>query len=156
MKDSAGQVRGLKDFAGKVVVVFFGYTQCPDVCPVTMTELVQVKKLLNAKKAGLGDKLQAVFISVDPQRDTPQVLQAYLGNFDPVFVALRPTLDQLAEVTRHFRVYSKKVAGPTPESYSVDHSTGSYVFDPQGRVRLYSRYGSGAQGLADDIALLLR
>jgi protein SCO1/2 len=150
--DQNGQRRMLSDFAGKIVVVFFGYTQCPDVCPATLTELVQVKQLLGPD----GDRLQAIFITVDPERDTPELLKAYMGNFDPGFVALRPTVAELPEVARAFKIYYKKAEGKTPGSYSMDHSAGSYVFDGKGRVRLYSRYGAGAQALASDIRLLLK
>jgi protein SCO1/2 len=152
LTDHNGQVRTLMDFAGKIVVVFFGYTQCPDVCPTTMAEMAQVKQMLGPD----GDKLQAIFITVDPERDTPELLKAYMASFDPGFVALRPTLAELPEVARNFKVYYKKSEGKTPGSYSMDHSAGSYVFDGQGRLRLYSRYGAGAQVLASDIGLLLK
>ena len=152
LKDHTGQERKLTDFNGKVVVVFFGYTQCPDVCPTTMTELVEVKRLLGAN----GDKLQAVFITVDPTRDTAELLNAYVTNFDPSFVALIPTPEQLVEVAKEFKIYYKKVDGKTPTSYTMEHSAGSYIFDGQGQVRLFSRYGSGAQALAQDIAVLLK
>jgi protein SCO1/2 len=150
--DQNGQLRSIKDFAGKVVVVFFGFTQCPDVCPTSMAELAQIKKTLGPD----GDKLQAVFITVDPERDTPELLKAYMGNFDPSFIALRPTLDQLPEVAKNFKVYYKKVDGKTSGSYSMDHSAGSYVYDTKGRIRLYSRYGTGPEGLTSDIRLLLK
>lgn len=150
--DHNGQVRTLKDFAGKVVVVFFGYTQCPDVCPTTMAELAQVKQLLGPD----GNKLQGIFITVDPERDTPELLKAYMGNFDASFLALRPTMAQLPEVAKDFKIYYKKVDGETPGSYSMDHSAGSYIFDGKGRIRLYTRYGSGAEALASDIRLLLK
>ncbi|CAN5262256.1 SCO family protein [soil metagenome] len=150
--DHNGQLRTLKDFAGKVVVVFFGFTQCPDVCPTSMAELAEVKKLLGAD----GDKLQAIFITVDPERDTPELLKAYMGNFDPGFLALRPTLEQLPQVARDFKIYYKKVDGKTKGSYTMDHSAGSYIFDTQGRIRLYNRYGSGAEVVASDIRLLLK
>ena len=144
-------MRSLKDFAGKVVVVFFGYTQCPDVCPASMAELAQIKKSLGAD----GGKLQAVFITVDPERDTAELLKAYMANFDPAFLALRPTLDKLPELAKDFKIYYKKVDGKTPGSYSMDHSAGSYVFDTKGRLRLYSRYGTGPEGLTSDIRMLL-
>lgn len=151
LSDQNGQTRTLKDFSGKIVVVFFGYTQCPDVCPTTMTELAQVKKLLGPD----GDKLQAVFITVDPERDTPELLKAYMGNFEPSFVALRPTLAELPALAKDFKVFYKKAEGKTPGSYSMDHSAGSYIFDAKGRIRLYTRYGSGAENLVSDIRLLL-
>ena len=152
LTDHNGQLRTLKDFAGKVVVVFFGFTQCPDVCPTSMAELAQVKQQLGAD----GDKLQAIFITVDPERDTADMLKAYMGNFDPTFLALRPTLEQLPQVAKDFKIYYKKVDGKTPGSYTMDHSAGSYVFDEKGRIRLYNRYGSGADGLASDIRLLIK
>lgn len=152
LADQDGRVRTLKDFSGKIVVVFFGFTQCPDVCPTSLTELAQIKKLLEAD----GHKLQAIFVTVDPERDTPELLKAYMGNFDPSFLALRPTLEQLPQVAKDFKIYYKKVDGKTPTSYSMDHSAGSYVFDQKGRIRLYNRYGSGAEALASDIRLLLK
>ena len=152
LSDQYGKTRSIKDFAGKVVVVFFGFTQCPDVCPTSMAELAGIKKSLGAE----GDKLQAIFITVDPERDTPELLKAYMGNFDPTFLALRPSIDKLPDVAKDFKIYYKKVEGRTAGSYSMDHSAGSYVFDPKGRVRLYNRYGSGAEGLTDDIRLLLK
>ena len=103
-----------------------------------------------------GAKLQGIFISVDPERDTPEVLKAYMLNFDPTFVALRPTLEQLPGVAKDFKVYYKKVEGRTATSYSMDHSAGSYVFDTRGNLRLYNRYGSGIDGLVGDIKQLLK
>ena len=152
LTDHNGQLRTLKDFAGKIVVVFFGFTQCPDVCPTSMAELTQVKQLLGPD----GDKLQTVFITVDPERDTPALLKAYMANFDPTFLALRPTPEQLPQLAKDFKVYYKKVEGRTAGSYSMDHSAGSYIFDGNGRIRLYNRYGAGAEVLASDIRLLLK
>ncbi len=152
LPDHFGQTRTMADFKGKVVVVFFGFAQCPDVCPTTMAELAEVKKSLGKD----GDKLQGILITVDPERDTPEVLKAYMQNFDPSFLALRGTLEQTAATAKHFKTYYKKVDGKTSTSYTMDHSAGSYVFDTQGRVRLYTRYGSGAAALADDIKLLLK
>ncbi len=152
LTDHNGQPRHIKDFAGKVVVVFFGYTQCPDVCPTTLQELLEVRRMLGAD----GEKLQAVFITVDPERDTPELLKAYMANFDPSFVALRPTPEQLQPLLKDFKIYAKKVDGKTATSYTMDHSAQSYLYDPQGRLRLYNRYGSGAQAVADDARLLLK
>ncbi|MEY4303069.1 MAG: hypothetical protein RJB06_1476 [Pseudomonadota bacterium] len=152
LPDQNGQVRKLKDFSGKLVVVFFGYTQCPDVCPTTMQELAEVKRLLGPD----GDKLQAVFVTVDPERDTTELLKSYVENFDASFVALRPTQEQLPAIAKEFKIYFKRVEGKTPTSYTMDHSAGSYTFDTQGRVRLFNRYGMGAQALADDFKLLLK
>lgn len=152
LTDHNQQRRSLSDFKGKVVVVFFGYTQCPDVCPTSLTELVEVKRLLGPQ----ADKLQAVFVTVDPERDTAELLKAYMANFDPSFVAFVPKPEELVQVAKDFKIYFKKVEGKTPTSYTMDHSAGSYVYDTQGRLRLYSRYGSGASALAQDIAVLLK
>ncbi|MFM8576923.1 MAG: SCO family protein [Limnohabitans sp.] len=152
LPDQNGQLRTLKDFAGKAVVVFFGYTQCPDVCPTTLQELQQVKRLLGAD----GEKLQAIFVTVDPERDTAELLKAYMESFDPSFVALRPPPEQLQALLKDFKIYAKKVEGKTATSYTMDHSAQSYMYDPQGRLRLYSRYGSGTQAMVDDLRLLLK
>ncbi len=151
LSDQHGQVRTLKDFSGKVVVVFFGFTQCPDVCPTALQEIAEAKQLLGADAA----KLQGIFITIDPERDTPELLKAYVANFGPDFVALRPSPEQLPKVTKDFKIYYKKVEGKTPTSYSMDHSAGSFTFDPQGRIRLYNRHASGAAVLAADARILL-
>lgn len=151
LPDIDGRSRSLADFKGKVVVVFFGFTQCPDVCPTTMAELAQVKKTLGAD----GDKVQGVFVTVDPDRDTPELLKAYLGSFDPSFVALRGTADQLKAAAQEFKVYYAKVPGKTPETYTMDHTAASFIFDTEGRIRIFSRYGSGAEALSQDIQTLL-
>ena len=152
LADADGKVRTLADFKGKVVVLFFGYAQCPDVCPTTMTEMAQVKQQLGKD----GDELQVVFITVDPARDTPTVLKAYMGAFDPSFVALIPTPEQLAATAKDFKAYYKKVDGSTPTSYSMDHSAASYVYDTEGRLRLYARYGAGAAPMLADVQALLK
>lgn len=152
LTDHNGQVRHLPDFAGKVVVMFFGYTQCPDVCPTSMSELAEVKKALGKD----GDQLQGLFVTVDPQRDTPELLKAYMVNFDPSFLALYTTPDKLAELTKDYKIYYKRVEGKTPTSYTMDHSAGSYVYDTKGRLRLFTRYGMGAKSLTEDIRILLK
>ncbi|HEY0200498.1 MAG TPA: SCO family protein [Burkholderiaceae bacterium] len=151
LPDQDGRQRTLADFKGRVVVVFFGYTQCPDVCPTTLADLAAAKQQLGAD----GARLQPVFITVDPERDTPEVLKAYVANFGTDFVALRPTPEQLAALAKDFKLYYKKVDGKTAGSYTMDHSAGSYLYDPQGRLRVYSRYGMGAQAFAADAKLLL-
>ena len=151
LPDQNGRTRTLEDFKGKVVVVFFGFTQCPDVCPTTLAELAQVKKALGAD----GDKVQGVFITVDPERDKPELLKAYLESFDPGFVALRGSPEQLKDVAKEFKIYYAKVPGKTPDSYTMDHTAASFLFDPQGRVRVFSRYGAGATALMSDIKALI-
>ncbi|NMM76598.1 SCO family protein [Acidovorax sp. SRB_14] len=151
LTDHNGQARHLQDFRGKVVVVFFGFTQCPDVCPTSMQELAEVKQQLGAD----GERLQGIFVTVDPERDTPEMLKAYMANFDPSFLALSGSPAEIAAVAKDFKIYYKKVDGKTPTSYTMDHSAGSYVYDPQGRLRVYHRYGSGTQALAADVRALL-
>jgi len=134
-------------------VVFFGYTQCPDFCPTTLSEWVQVKKALADK----GDLLQAVFITLDPERDTPELLKAYMANFDPSFLALIPSVSDLPELAKSFKVYYKKIPlTGNADSYTMDHSAGTYVYDTSGRLRLYARYGLGPAAMAADIAQLLK
>lgn len=151
LTDQDGRARSLADFKGKVVVVFFGYTQCPDVCPTTMAEVAEVKRSLGAD----GEKVQGVFVTIDPERDTGQLLKAYMASFDPSFVALRGSAEQTQAAAKEFKVFYAKVPGKTPESYTMDHTAASFIFDTEGRVRVYARYGSGAQALGDDIKLLL-
>lgn len=151
LTDQFGQRRTLADFKGKVVLVFFGFTQCPDVCPTTLTEIAQVKQALGSD----GERIQGIFISVDPERDTPEIMKQYMASFDPSFLALNAPLDQLPDLAKRYKIYYKKVEGKTPTSYTMDHSAGTYVYDPQGRIRLYHRYGSGVQGLIADVKQLL-
>lgn len=152
LTDHNGQVRHLQDFSGKIVVMFFGYTQCPDVCPTSMAELAEVKKALGKD----GERLQGLFVTVDPQRDTPELLKAYMANFDPSFLALYTTPEKLVELAKDYKVYYKRVEGKTPTSYTMDHSAGSYVYDTKGQLRLFTRYGGGAQALTSDIQILLK
>ena len=151
LPDTEGRMRSLQEFRGKAVVVFFGYTQCPDVCPATMAELAQARQLLGPD----GARVQGIFVTVDPERDTPQVLKAYVANFGPDIVALRGTPEQTAAVAKEFKVFFRKVEGKAPGSYTMDHTAASFVFDPQGRLRLYTRYGIGAQALAGDLKQIL-
>jgi len=149
--DQSGQRRNLTDFKGKVVVLFFGYTQCPDVCPTSLSELVRVKQLLGKD----GELLQGVFVTVDPERDSAEMLKAYIASFDESFIAFVPSPEQLKAVAKDFKIYYRKADGQTPTSYTMDHSAGSYVYDTNAQLRLLSRYGSGAEVLAHDIKALL-
>jgi len=152
LPDAKGQTRSLADFKGKVVMVFFGYTQCPDFCPTNLSEMVQVKQNLGAQ----GDKMQAIFITLDPERDTPELLPTYMGNFDPSFVALIPSLAELPALAKDYKIYYKKVEGAKPANYTLDHSAGTYIYDTEGRLRLYARYGLGAPALTADVEQLLK
>lgn len=151
LPDHTGKLRTLADFKGSVVVVFFGFTQCPDVCPTTLAEMKAVKSRLGAN----GKRLQVLFVSVDPERDTPELLASYVTAFDPGFVGLRGDAEATAKVAKDFKVFYQKVPGRTPDSYTVDHTAGSYIFDPQGRMRLYVRHGQSAEKIAADIERLL-
>lgn len=152
LTDHNGKPRTLEDFRGQIVVMFFGFTHCPDVCPTTLAELaVAVKKL-----GPSGEKVQVLLVTVDPERDTPELLAKYVTAFNPKFLALRGNADETARVAKEFKVIFQKVAGPRPENYSMDHSAGSYIFDRQGRLRLYVGYGRGADVFAHDIDLLLK
>lgn len=151
LKDHHGNLRTLADFKGKIVVTFFGFTQCPDVCPTSMTTMAEVKRLLGDQ----GERLQVLFITVDPERDTQALLKEYMANFDPSFIALRPEPDELKDVAAAFKIYYKKVPGSTPTSYTMDHSAGKYIHDTEGRVRLFSAYGTDAATIASDIQILL-
>ena len=151
LPDADGKRRQLADFKGKVVVVFFGFTQCPDVCPTTLLELSAVKKALGAE----GARVQGIFITVDPERDTPELLRPYVNNFDPDFVALRGTPEETAALAKNFKVFFAKVPGKAEGNYTMDHTAASFVFDPKGKIRLYTRYGSGAEVLKSDLRMLL-
>ncbi len=152
LPDAQGRRRTLADFRGKVTVVFFGFTHCPDVCPTTMLELAEVRKALGAD----GERVAGIFVTVDPERDTPEVLGPYVSAFAPDFVALRGTPEETRALAKAFKVFYNKVPGKTEGSYSIDHTAGAYVFDAQGRVRLFTRYGTGATALKHDLALLLQ
>jgi protein SCO1/2 len=152
LADHTGKPRALADFRGRVVVMFFGFTHCPDVCPATLAELAAAVKKLGTD----GDKVQVLLVTVDPERDTPQVLSQYVSAFNPRFLALRGTAEETARVAKEFKIIYQKVAGARPDSYTMDHSAGTYIFDTQGRLRLYVSYGQGPEVFAHDIALLLK
>ena len=147
------KVRTLADFKGKVVMMFFGYTQCPDVCPTTLTEMQQVMTILGPQS----DKVQVLFVTVDPQRDTAAILKQYVPAFDPRFLGLSPADDAaLEKVAKDFKIYYKKVPGVSSGSYTMDHTAGSYAFDPDGRLRLYIKHAQGPETLAHDLKELLK
>jgi protein SCO1/2 len=152
LTDFNGQARKLSDFHGKAVVVFFGYTHCPDVCPTTMQELASAMKKLGPD----ADKVQVLFVTADPERDTPEILKQYVTAFDARFLGLRGTPEQTAQAAKNFKVLIQKNAGSDPRNYTVDHSSGTYLYDPQGRLRVYVSYGQGADVFAHDIAALLK
>jgi protein SCO1 len=152
LTDHNGQARTLADFKGKAVVIFFGFTQCPDVCPTTLAEMAEVMKLLGDD----AKRLQVLFVTVDPERDTAELLKKYTPAFHPSFLGLSGSLDATSKVAKEFKVFYQKVPGKTAGSYTMDHTANSFVFDPQGKVRLVVRHGMGAQSLVADLKQLLR
>jgi protein SCO1/2 len=151
LTDHTGKLRTLADFKGKAVMVFFGYTQCPDVCPTTMVEMANVMKQLGPQ----ADSVQVLFVTVDPERDTPALLSRYIPAFDSRFLGLSGDKAATEKVAKEFKVFYQKVPGKQPGSYTMDHTAGSYVFDPQGRVRLFVRHGQGAEPIVHDLKILL-
>ena len=151
LTDHNGKPRTLADFKGKAVVVFFGFMNCPDVCPTTMSEMASVMKQLGP----LADRVQVLFITVDPERDTPESLAKYVPAFDTRFLGLTGDKAAIEKVTKEFRVFFQKVPGKEPGSYSIDHTAGSYMFDPQGRIRLFVRHGQDGAPLVHDLKMLL-
>ncbi|MEO7495896.1 MAG: SCO family protein [Massilia sp.] len=151
LTDHTGKPRTLADFRGKVVVMFFGYTQCPDVCPTTMVEMANVMKELGPQ----ADQVQVLFVTVDPERDTQALLAEYVPAFDKRFIGLYGDAAATAAVARDFKVFYAKVSGKEPGSYSMDHTAGSYVFDRTGKVRLFLRHGQGTAPIVHDLKQLL-
>jgi len=151
LTDHNGKPRTMADFKGKVVIMFFGYTQCPDVCPTTMAEMSEVMKQLGPQ----ADQVQVLFVTVDPERDTQQLLAEYVPAFDKRFIGLYGTPEQTAAVGKEFKVMFAKVPGSTKGSYTMDHTAASYVFDKQGKLRLLIRSGQPAAAAVHDIKLLL-
>jgi protein SCO1 len=151
LKDPQGRTRTLADFRGKAVVLFFGYTQCPDVCPTTLAALAETMKRLGPD----ADRVQVLFVTVDPERDTPALLAQYVPAFDPRFLGLYGDADATARTAKEFKVLYQKVTGPSG-NYTMDHSAGTYVFDPQGRLRLYVSNGQGPDVFVHDLRELLK
>ena len=151
LTDHTGRTRTLADFRGKVVVLFFGYTQCPDVCPTTLSELAATMQKLGPD----ADRVQVLFVTVDPERDTADLLSRYVPAFNPSFLGLYGDAAATEATAKEFKILYQKQPGPTPGTYSVDHSAGTYIFDPQSRLRVYESYGRGPEVFAHDIRALL-
>lgn len=151
LTDHTGQKRSLADFEGKAVVMFFGYTHCPDVCPTTMAELKQTMKLLGDQ----ADAVQVLFVTLDPERDTQSVLAEFVPSFDSRFVGLTGSAEEIAATARMFKIFSSKVETEGHSGYTIDHSAGLYVYDKAGHIRLYVEYGQKPADLANDIRQLL-
>jgi len=147
-----GKPRTLADFRGRIVVLFFGYTHCPDICPTTLVEMAEVMKKLGQDAA----RVQVLFVTLDPERDTPEVLAKYVPAFDPAFLGLSGDAAATQRAAQEFKIFYEKRAGSSPSSYTIDHSGQSYVIDPQGRLRLFVRHDHIAQDLAEDLRTLLK
>jgi protein SCO1/2 len=152
LNDFNGQPRKLSDFRGKAVAVFFGYTHCPDVCPTTLAELASAIRKMGPE----GEKVEVLFITADPERDTPEVLKQYVTSFNPRFLGLRGSPEETAQIAREFKVIIQKNASGGAGNYTVDHSSGTYLYDPQGRLRVYVSYGQGADVFAHDLTAVLK
>lgn len=150
LTDHTGKVARLADFKGKVVVLFFGFTQCPDICPTTLGTSAAALKLLGSD----ADKVQVLFVTLDPERDTPQILASYVPAFNPGFIGLYGDGAATAAAAKEFKVFFQKQPGASPGSYSIDHTAASYAYDPQGRLRLYIKHGVTPEDLASDLRLL--
>lgn len=151
LADHTGKVRSMDDFKGKVVALFFGYTHCPDVCPTTMSDLKQTMKLLGKQ----ADDVQVLFVTLDPARDTQEVLSQFVPAFDSRFIGLRGTEEEIAATAAVFKIFSNKVKSEGASGYTIDHSAGMYVFDKAGKIRLYVEYGEKPADLANDLKTLL-
>ncbi len=147
-----GKPRTLEDFRGKAVVMFFGYTRCPDVCPTTLAEMAQAMKALGAD----AERVQVLLVTVDPERDTPQVLAQYVPAFDPRFLGLYGNEEATRRTAKEFKIFFEKREGAAPGAYTVDHSGQSYVFDTKGRLRLFMRHDRIAEDLPADLRRLLK
>lgn len=151
LTDHNGQPRSLENFRGKLVLVFFGYTQCPDVCPTTLSEMANVMQLLDKD----ADKVQVLFVTLDPDRDTPALLSRYVPAFHPGFLGLVGDKAATDEVVKEFKLFVQKIPAKSGSGYTIDHTAGSYVFDKQGHIRLFIRHGQGAEPIVKDIRALL-
>ena len=151
LTDHSGQPRTLSDFKGSVVVLFFGYIHCPDICPNTLSELATVMQRLGADAA----KVQVLFVTLDPKRDTPAILAQFVPSFNPKFIGLYGTPEQTAETAKEYKLAVQKQPGKNKGNYTLDHSAGTYIYDTAGKLRLYANYGQGVEALVADIRVLL-
>jgi protein SCO1/2 len=152
LTDHNGRVRTLEDFRGKVVAIFFGYTHCPDVCPTTLSDFAAALRLLGAEEAG---RVQVIFVTLDPQRDTPDILKQFVPAFDPSFLGMYTDPETLKQLAKEYKVVYQKTSVKSPDDYLLDHSAGTYIYDPKGHLRLLMPYGSGPDAIAHDLKALL-
>jgi protein SCO1/2 len=151
LTDHNGRVRTLADFKGKIVAMFFGYTHCPDVCPTTLSDFAAALKLMGPQ----AEQVQVIFVTLDPQRDTPQLLKQYVPAFNPGFLGMYTDAESLKQIAKEYKVVYQKTSVKGPDDYLIDHSAGTYVYDQQGRLRLLVPYGSSPDAIAQDLKTLL-
>lgn len=151
LTDHNGQVRTLADFRGKVVAVFFGYAHCPDVCPTTLADFANALQTLGP----LADRVQVIFVTVDPARDTPEMLRQFVPSFNPTFLGMYADAATLAQLAKEYKVVYQKTSVKAADDYLIDHNAGTYVYDPKGNLRLLVPYGSGPDAIAQDLKTLL-
>ena len=151
LTDHNGQVRTLADFKGKAVAIFFGYTHCPDVCPTTLSDFAAALRQLGP----LAERVQVLFVTVDPQRDTPELLKQFVPAFNPSFLGMATDEAALKRLAKEYKVVYQKSSVKSADDYLIDHSAGTYIYDPQGRLRLLMPYGSGPEVIAHDLRALL-
>ena len=151
LTDHNGRIRTLADFRGKVVAIFFGYTHCPDVCPTTLSDFAAALKLLGAQ-AG---RVQVIFVTLDPQRDTPEILKQFVPAFNPSFLGMYTDADTLKGLAKEYKVVYQKTSVKSADDYLIDHSAGTYIYDPRGHLRLLMPYGSSPEAIAHDLKALL-
>jgi protein SCO1/2 len=151
LTDHNGRVRTLADFKGKIVAIFFGYTHCPDVCPTTLSDFAAALKLMGPQ----AEQVQVIFVTLDPQRDTPQLLKQYVPAFNPGFLGMYTDAESLKQIAKEYKVVYQKTSVKGPDDYLIDHSAGTYVYDQQGRLRLLVPYGSSPDAIAQDLKTLL-
>ena len=151
LTDHNGQVRTLADFRGKVVAIFFGYTHCPDVCPTTLSDFAAALQQLGPA----ADRVQVIFVTVDPERDTPDLLKQYVPAFNPHFLGMTADAETLKQLAKEYKVVYQKTSVKAADDYLIDHSAGTYVYDPKGNIRLLMPYGSSPEAIARDLKTLL-
>lgn len=151
LTDHNGRIRTLADFKGKAVAVFFGYTHCPDVCPTTLADFAAALKLLGEQAA----RVQVIFVTVDPQRDTPDILRQFVPAFNPSFLGMYSDTDTLKRLAKEYKVVYQKTSVKAADDYLIDHSAGTYIYDPKGNLRLLMPYGSSPEAIAHDLKMLL-
>lgn len=151
LTDHNGRIRTLADFKGKVVAIFFGYTHCPDVCPTTLSDFAAALKQLGRQ----AERVQVIFVTLDPQRDTPAILKQYVPAFNPDFLGMYTDADTLKQLAKDYKIVYQRTSVKAADDYLIDHSAGTYIYDPAGNLRLLMPYGSSPEAITHDLRILL-